>query len=536
MSSSLLRITLLVIYLLNTAWASPLNGIPDNEGHGKRVYSTVVNRNFSLSVPPLPPTGKQIVDGNFQSYSIEFSYMLDYAGNVSFPNKFSNKILQNLKDISGAYPIIRAGGTTQNRAIWVQNQTVALIETFSPSSPDQPSSLTIGPSWLESFKTFPTGTQYIFGLSFQDGTAGLDQVLLEAIPTVAELGSSLYAFEIGNEVNGFPGGRRPASYTVQDYVTQWLQYAVTIENSTGTQGKTLFQAAAFEAPENYLTSNTSWNARTILQDGIAKTGLVKTISEHDYMGSDCADTKVHATLEKTLLNHTHMTSVAFAHDYLSNYTVAHGSKYVLGETNSISCQGQANISDVFGAALWGVDYVLYIASLKVSRLYFHTGTPYRYSAWQPIAIGDVPAHAKALYYANLFTATAFAGGNKQVSVLVNETFFSAYGVYDAGTGGSGVVAEPAKLTSVVVVNLNIWNSTQIASERPYTQVTLPSTLAGGKVRRLTGIGAETASNITFAGRSVGLDGNYVGKEVLESVGAGSKVFVGASEALLISLN
>ncbi len=177
---------------------------------------------------------------------------------------------------------------------------------------------------------------------------------------------------------------------------------------------------------------------------------------------------------------------------------------------------------------------MYIASLKVSRLYFHNGTPYRYSAWQPIAIGDVPAHPKALYYANLFTATAFAGGNKQVSVLANETFFTAYAVYDAGTEGTDGRVKPAKLTSVVVVNLNIWNSTEVASKRPYTEVTLPSALAGGKVRRLTGIGAEIASNITFAGRSVGSDGNYVGEEVLESVGTGSKVLVGASEALLIT--
>lgn len=54
------------------------------------------------------------------------------------------------------------------------------------------------------------------------------------------------------------------------------------------------------------------------------------------MGSACADTTQHATLEGNLLNHKHMTSIAYFHDYLSNYTVAHGSEYVLGETNSIS--------------------------------------------------------------------------------------------------------------------------------------------------------------------------------------------------------
>jgi hypothetical protein len=32
-------------------------------------------------VPEHPPAGQQVVDANYQSYSIEFSYMQDYAGN-----------------------------------------------------------------------------------------------------------------------------------------------------------------------------------------------------------------------------------------------------------------------------------------------------------------------------------------------------------------------------------------------------------------------------------------------------------------------
>lgn len=34
-----------------------------------------------LQVPSSAPEGRQIVDSSFQSYSIEFSYMLDFAGN-----------------------------------------------------------------------------------------------------------------------------------------------------------------------------------------------------------------------------------------------------------------------------------------------------------------------------------------------------------------------------------------------------------------------------------------------------------------------
>lgn len=39
-------------------------------------------RNVQLEVPNTVPQGRQIVDASFQSYSIEFSYMLDFAGNT----------------------------------------------------------------------------------------------------------------------------------------------------------------------------------------------------------------------------------------------------------------------------------------------------------------------------------------------------------------------------------------------------------------------------------------------------------------------
>ena len=36
--------------------------------------------------------------------------------------------------------------------------------------------------------------------------------------------------------------------------------------------------------------------------------------------------------------------------------------FTLGETNSIYGQGAPSVSDVFGAALWKVDYALWVAS------------------------------------------------------------------------------------------------------------------------------------------------------------------------------
>lgn len=184
----------------------------------RSLHTTNVTRTLPIALPSSAPAGRQVINADFQGYSIEFSYMLDYAGNLSYlpilppsfpsliplsnPNALSYKLLQNLYELSGAHPIIRAGGTTQNRALYKANQSTALIEKFSASSPDQPSSLTIGPAWLESFQTFPQGTKYIYGLNFYDGAIGLQETLDEAIPAWNALGNSIYAFEVGNEVDG----------------------------------------------------------------------------------------------------------------------------------------------------------------------------------------------------------------------------------------------------------------------------------------------------------------------------------------------
>lgn len=110
-------------------------------------------------------------------------------------------MLQNLGDIAGSYPIIRAGGTTQNRNTYVANQTEALIARFSTPGADQPASLTVGPAWFESFQQFPDGTKYIYGLNFYDGDEGMAQAVLQAGAAYRGIGKDLYAFEIGNEVN-----------------------------------------------------------------------------------------------------------------------------------------------------------------------------------------------------------------------------------------------------------------------------------------------------------------------------------------------
>ena len=128
---------------------------------------------------------------------------------------------------------------------------------------------------------------------------GLAQCVLEANAAYRALGESLYAYEIGNEVDGksnlndddgfqslmcskgWPGGsRRSVNWTIQDYVTQWNQYASVIsQNLTGKPDVQLFQGCAFEAPR-HIANRTDWNVLNAVQDGMHK-NKAKTIADHD---------------------------------------------------------------------------------------------------------------------------------------------------------------------------------------------------------------------------------------------------------------
>ncbi len=56
---------------------------------------------------------------------------------------------------------------------------------------------------------------------------------------------------------------------------------------------------------------------------------------------------------------------------------------IFGETNSLYNQGRPGLSNTFGAALWGVDFNLYAASVGFKRVHIHMGTNYRVGLLSP---------------------------------------------------------------------------------------------------------------------------------------------------------
>lgn len=67
----------------------------------------------AIPVNPTPSNAGDPLLQSFVSYSIEFAFFPDYAGNASYPNDFSNNLLESISAFSGTKPYIRVGGNTQ---------------------------------------------------------------------------------------------------------------------------------------------------------------------------------------------------------------------------------------------------------------------------------------------------------------------------------------------------------------------------------------------------------------------------------------
>ncbi|OCL13285.1 glycoside hydrolase family 79 protein [Glonium stellatum] len=347
------------------------------------------------------------IDGSWLSISVEFCYMFNYFGNKSHPNKLSYQILQNLYKLSGQYSIIRAGGAT--------------------ASP-------------------PNGTKYTYDLNYQDNSSlGINNTVAEGQRVWNALRDSLYAFELGNEVEGWNKDGRSADWSPELYVPDYLKY------------------------------------------------------------TDLFDMSSIATLAYNLMNYTNVVNRV------------RNKLYILLEPNGIS--------SVFGSALWYLDYNLYIASsTEVAKMYFHIGTPYRYSLWAPFpGAANDSALIRPTYYAALMLATALKGGQKQVFPIIQEDHLVWYSLYSRGS-----------LDSIVVVNMNMYNST-MTTPCPSLRFKIPNIKERLSVRKLTASGAEAKTGYTWAGTTVNDQGGIVGQEQIEYIETGDVINVQDSEAILISI-
>lgn len=226
------------------------------------------------------------------------------------------------------------------------------------------------------------------------------------------------------------------------------------------------------------------------------------------------------------MNHTMTMQSISTQVNESNFLAYTKIPFILGETNSLYNQGKPGLSNSFGAALWGIDFNLWCASVGIRRTHMHMGVNYRYASWQPIQTNITTIGTKPPYYGNIVVAAMMGNLVKNSVQIANIPLESdreaAYAAYENG-----------KLARIAVVNMRQYNYTVNGTsdvlnpvKRPDHEYKfkIPDSCSGKvSVQRLYANGSDAISGISWDGLSYNWELDE-GKPVrLHNVTTGEKI-------------
>ena len=219
--------------------------------------------------------------------------------------------------------------------------------------------------------------------------------------------------------------------------------------------------------------------------------------------------------------------------------------FVLNEANSLlhGNQAQPLLLDVFGTALWAMDYTLHCATIGLSRVHMQQGTGFPYSSWQPITTSNMNMSTSVAYYGNIAAAAVLDNITKE-SPKVVELDLGDLGTDGLVSGYAIFVGDDGKpLRRLAFLDLHAYNvTTVISTSPPYVRMpnpiprpvrnytfTLPPSLniADGTnvgVQRLLANGSDAQGGVTWDGWSYDYELDQ-GRPVKVGLGSGESVVV-----------
>ncbi|KAF7624863.1 hypothetical protein F9C07_2154790 [Aspergillus flavus] len=457
---------------------------------------------LTFNVPASAPTNAsaQLAEAPV-GLSLEFFTFPAYMNDV----EATKTCLQNLKELTGTWPPIRIGGTTQDRATYDASSSSAVTYTVSDPA-DAPSSLTFGPPFISLAADYDG--QVIIGLNRrlnnQSNTIAAATLAKDTI-------KNLYAIELGNEPNFFTdsdpiadGGSWDAA---ADYKSQVAWQDAVCQNLSTSD---LISAGVY-----FGTSPMSISGLSSVED--EANDLVKDYCSHNYPQSPST-----ADLAG-LMSHSGIASQIQPFASEASAAAAKGKAHIFGETNSAT-QGGGGISPTYGAGLWILDYVMQTLLMGTQALYFHQGTigncPYCW--WGRYNMG-------APYYGAYFATMALANADQIAPLDDQTTPYAAYAIYQDGAPSRILLYNSEYYTNGTrpsqTFTVNGLTSSSVIAKRltaPYST----SRVDQGQV--------PTVAGQTFANETCVIQGD----EVIETstVSSGSATFtLSASEALLVYL-
>jgi hypothetical protein len=393
-----------------------------------------------------------IISKNFEGLSFE-NWILSRNPEYLDPN--NPVMLQLFKNLGQG--IIRMGGNSSDETDWVGDgfnagthfdvltqQDINRLADFSRKS-----------NW-----------QVIFGLNL--GHDNINASIDETQYLYQQLGTNLYALQIGNEPDYFKLGYRPQNYSVQDYENEW--------NANFGSIKAQVSQVQFAGPD--VSDHLGWAQTFAAHDS----QNIMLLDAHYYNDGPSTNPSINC---QTILSGDDTLEPYL--QGLDNASKQAGLPYRITETNSIWGGGKPGVSNAFAGTLWALDLMWSIAANNGQGINFHGGE----LVYSPITVSsNGQCTANAVYYAMLAFKYGAADGTIIPVNIDNKNL--NYSAYACSTGGG---------YTVTIINKEQKNdiSLTINAGKPVTTV---------NIMRLTAPTVSSTTGITFGGAAVQSDGGF----------------------------
>ena len=394
------------------------------------------------------------------------------ASDLALPGFAAGNLASYLKTLGTS--VMRIGGNTSDETFW----------TSTGETPPSWSTATITPADLTALNTLAkaSGWKVILGVNLKqyDPARAAD----EAEHAVAALGSSLQAIEIGNEPDGYVSG--------SEYWTEFQAYVSAIEAAA--------PGTPIEGSDTSNAPNSSFQTAFVNNEAALSKPNIVELTSHYYPLSACGGAT--STISELLGTTAHNDETSIADEAVAAAGKI-GVPGVLDEGNSVVCEGQDGVSNVFASALWELDDQLLNAREGVSGTYEH-GTVVECGSAKPLYMYYTPLCAPT-------AADATAG-----DLAAQPEYYGLAAVHQIGAGDFLDVTNPDSANvrayairhsngtvTVVLDNVQDPSGNGAAS----LQLDLPASYASGEEVALTASGLSATGGITLGGQTVQSDGD-----------------------------
>jgi len=360
--------------------------------------------------------------------------------------------------------VMRIGANDVDKSIWQPSATPVKGGTTTAN---------VGTADVDALAAFltATGWKVIYGLNMKASTPAA--AVPEAVYVSTKLGASLASFEIGNEISFYSGG-------VGVIQPLWQTFAVAIQ--AALPGVSLAGPGVY-GDINFTSTFTAGEASRMVQ-----------LTYHYYRGAASTNPPLSQLLAIDPAVASQSQQLA---TIVSSNKIRDGFRW--GEMNSYSGHGAAGVSDVFGSALWGIDFMLTTAEYGAVGVNFHGGgqnmdgnvcsngvasciKPFRYS---PIDEVDSQVTAAApLFYGMLLVSQAGTGSMLATKASAGNLNFTAYSVAPGDLSTNIILVNKDATTGVnatIDVGAAVATASAVILQAPSLTATTGLTFAGAGV-------------------------------------------------------